>query len=107
MEAGPDDDVALGVAGRMAFEAHRHAFDKVAAVLEVSGVGIDDDFFLLGGDSLRGTRLLAHVKELFGVELPATWLFGSEATVAGMARAIESPRGRAHDAGERTLFPTT
>ena len=51
-----------------------------------------DDFFLLGGDSLRGTRLLASVKAVFGVDIPIQSLFEKAATVAGMARAIEAAR---------------
>jgi len=68
-----------------------------SSLLHVAEVGRDDDFFLRGGDSLRGTQLLAHVKALFGVDIPIQSLFGEAATVAGMARAIEAIR-----AGEST-----
>lgn len=51
-------------------------------ILQLSNVGVQDDFFLLGGDSLRGTRLLTGVKAQFD----------NAATVAGMARAIEAAR---------------
>ena len=67
-----------------------------SSLLEGAKVGRDDDFFLLGGDSLRGMQLIAHLETLFGVELPIQSLFGKAATVAGMARAIEAAR-----AGER------
>jgi amino acid adenylation domain-containing protein len=63
-----------------------------ASLLKVSSVGRDDNFFLLGGDSLHGAQVIAHVKTLFGVELPLQSLFGEAATVAGMARAIEALR---------------
>ena len=62
------------------------------SVLEVTNVGSDDDFFLLGGDSLRGARLLASVKAVFGVDLSLRLLFQDAATVSGMARAIEAAR---------------
>lgn len=52
-------------------------------MLQLSSVGVQDDFFLLGGDSLRGTQLLTSVKGQ---------LFDNAATVAGMARAIEAVR---------------
>ncbi len=51
-------------------------------MLQLSSVGVQDDFFLLGGDSLRGTQLLTSVKGQFD----------NAATVAGMARAIEAVR---------------
>ena len=67
-----------------------------SSLLQVAQVGRDDDFFLLGGDSLRGMQLIAHLKAIYGVELSIQTLFGNAATVAGMARAIDGIR-----AGER------
>ncbi len=64
------------------------------SVLQVSSVGVNEDFFLLGGDSLRGAQLLTSVKAVFGVDLPIALLFRDAATVAGMARAIEAARSR-------------
>ena len=61
-------------------------------ILQVKSVSANEDFFLLGGDSLRGARLLVSVKAVFGVELTIQALFGEAATVAGMARAIEAAR---------------
>ncbi|HEV8517316.1 MAG TPA: amino acid adenylation domain-containing protein, partial [Burkholderiales bacterium] len=66
-----------------------------AKLLELDRVGIHDDFYALGGDSLRGARLLTSVKAVFGVDLPFQLLFNDAATVAGMARAIEDVRARA------------
>ena len=63
-----------------------------SSVLQVSSVGVNDDFFLLGGDSLRGARLLTSVKAVFGVDLPIELLFRDAATIADMARAIEAAR---------------
>ncbi len=67
----------------------------MVVVLQVATVGRDDDFFLLGGDSLRGMQLIAHLKTIFGVDLSIQSLFGEAATVAGMARAIEAIRAGA------------
>jgi acyl-CoA synthetase (AMP-forming)/AMP-acid ligase II len=83
-----------------ALEAPGPAFSPLEAalaglwstVLQVKSVGANEDFFLLGGDSLRGTRLLTSVKAVFGVDLTIQELFGKAATVAGMARAIENAR---------------
>jgi acyl carrier protein len=75
-----------------------------ASILQVRNVGQHDDFFLLGGDSLRGTRLLASVKAVFGVDVPIHSLFQSAATVAGMARFIAAARsGDAWAAGKSRL----
>jgi len=65
-----------------------------STVLQLGTIDRNDDFFLLGGDSLRGARLLASVKVVFGIELPLRALFTEAATVAGMARTIEAARAR-------------
>jgi len=65
-----------------------------ASVLRVVEVPRDADFFMLGGDSLRGAALLEQVRALFGVELPVESLLGEAGTPAGMARGIERARRR-------------
>ena len=72
-----------------------------STVLRLKSVGVSDDFFLLGGDSLRGVRLLAGVKSVFDVELSLDVLLRDAATVAGMARAIEAARSRASGSDRR------
>jgi acyl-CoA synthetase (AMP-forming)/AMP-acid ligase II len=63
-----------------------------ATVLNVNQVGPNEDFFILGGDSLSGVWLLAGVKSVFGIDLALHALFHNAGTVAGMARAIEVGR---------------
>jgi acyl-CoA synthetase (AMP-forming)/AMP-acid ligase II len=62
-----------------------------AEVLEIAGVGARDNFFALGGDSLRGTQVLARVQARCGVTLPAAALF-HHATPSALAAAIERAR---------------
>lgn len=50
-------------------------------------VGLDDDFFELGGHSLLTIRLLAFVREQFGVELPLADFY-RHATVRELSRLI-------------------
>ncbi|HEX7186485.1 MAG TPA: amino acid adenylation domain-containing protein [Thermoanaerobaculia bacterium] len=58
-----------------------------AELLGVEKVGINDSFFELGGHSLQGTRLMAQVRDAFGVDLKVRALFESP-TVAELAVAI-------------------
>ena len=62
------------------------------SVLEVDRVERNDDFFLAGGDSLRGSRLIAHVRTVFEVELTHEDLFGRASSSASMAELISARR---------------
>jgi amino acid adenylation domain-containing protein len=60
----------------------------LAPLLKLQKVGVNDNFFLLGGHSLLGTQLIARVSETFGVEMTLLKLF-DHPTVAEMAIEIE------------------
>ncbi|MCP4380581.1 MAG: amino acid adenylation domain-containing protein [Hyphomicrobiales bacterium] len=58
-------------------------------VLVRTGVSTDDDFFALGGHSLKVLQLLAGISDTFGVELSIETLF-QHPTVAELTRAVEA-----------------
>ncbi|MFC8846052.1 MULTISPECIES: amino acid adenylation domain-containing protein [unclassified Micromonospora] len=59
-----------------------------ADILGVEKVGATDDFFALGGNSLRGMRAMARIRAEVDVDLPMRALFGSP-VVADLAGQIE------------------
>jgi amino acid adenylation domain-containing protein len=65
-----------------------------ANALGLVQVGRDDNFFMLGGDSLRGAQLLDEVSAVFGVTLLVNALFEDAGSVAAMAARIETERAR-------------
>jgi acyl-CoA synthetase (AMP-forming)/AMP-acid ligase II/acyl carrier protein len=63
-----------------------------AQALNLTSIGVDDDFFEAGGDSLSGMRLLDGVEQIFGVEVPPMAMYDTTNTVARMAAYIEEKR---------------
>jgi amino acid adenylation domain-containing protein len=57
-------------------------------LLGVEQVGINDNFFLIGGHSLLGAEFLARVRDSFGVELSLLGLF-DHPTVADISLEVE------------------
>ncbi|MEU7788012.1 non-ribosomal peptide synthase/polyketide synthase [Amycolatopsis sp. NPDC049159] len=72
----PDPELAAAteyVAPRT--EREQLVADVWAEVLGVERVGVDDDFFDLGGDSLRGIRVVARLRDALGTDVPARLVF--------------------------------
>ncbi|MFI6099300.1 amino acid adenylation domain-containing protein [Lentzea sp. NPDC051213] len=66
----------------------------VAEVLGIAHVSVDDNFFVLGGDSLLADRFARLVRAELGAELTVGQIFDSP-TVAGFAKLLDSaPGGR-------------
>ena len=63
---------------------HKQLAEIWIGVLGIERVGIHDNFFKLGGNSILATQLLARVRESFQVELPLRSIFETP-TVAGLS----------------------
>jgi amino acid adenylation domain-containing protein len=75
------------------YVAARTAVEEVVAgiwedVLGLKQVGIDHNFFDLGGHSLIATRVMSRMRSTFDIEIPVRALFQAP-TVAGLAASIE------------------
>lgn len=66
-------------------------------VLGIEWVGAADNFFVLGGDSLRGMQLLARLRAVRGVQIPPAVLFRMP-TVAEFARQLDAAAAGTLDA---------
>jgi oxalate---CoA ligase len=65
-----------------------------ARVLKIDAVGVEDDFFALGGDSLAATELIVRVSELLQTDIPFVD-FLDRPTIAGLIRIREPGRAPA------------
>ncbi|HZN08863.1 MAG TPA: condensation domain-containing protein, partial [Pyrinomonadaceae bacterium] len=92
----PDPD-AIHMPLDSAYAAPRTPVEELLAgiwtdVLNVDRVGVDDDFFDLGGHSLLVMRLVSRVQAHFGLELPLK-LFFEFPTLAAQAAQVEATLG--------------
>ena len=60
----------------------------VASLLGLPRVGVNDNFFYLGGNSLFGTQLIARLRDAFQVEVPLLSLF-DHPTVSELSVEVE------------------
>ncbi|MCI3933797.1 non-ribosomal peptide synthetase [Streptomyces sp. AN091965] len=85
---------APDLSGTAAYRAPRTPQEEVLAslfaqVLGVEKVGIDDNFFDLGGHSLRATRLVSRIAAVLMVEVPMRTVFQAP-TVAQLAESLSA-----------------
>ncbi|GAF44672.1 non-ribosomal peptide synthetase [Rhodococcus wratislaviensis] len=97
-KALPDPDFGSLVTSRPpSTELEAGLCDIVAEVLGIPSIGIDDDFFLLGGHSLSAAKVIARARDRLGVELSIRTVFDNPTVVAmaaQCARGVDGP-GRA------------
>ncbi|MCX6572011.1 MAG: amino acid adenylation domain-containing protein [Candidatus Aminicenantes bacterium] len=62
--------------------------DIMAEALDMEEVGVQDDFFELGGDSLMAVGLVAEIEKAFSIKLPLSILFQAS-TIEQLVNAIQ------------------
>jgi nonribosomal peptide synthetase DhbF len=68
----------------------RRLIELFADELGVPAVGVDDDFFDAGGDSLTATRLIRRIREEAGIPVTARAFFATP-TVTGLIESLDRP----------------
>ena len=73
-------------------------------VLGKERIGVQDNFFALGGDSLRATLVISRVRQAFHIEFPLRSLFEMQ-TVRQLAMAIAEIQGGTHPGALADMLP--
>ncbi|MFC4039572.1 amino acid adenylation domain-containing protein [Dactylosporangium siamense] len=94
------DPVAAGAGAAPRSATERLVADVWSEVLGRDGIGVDDDFFTLGGHSLPAMTVAARLSEVSGLEVSVRSVL-AHPTVAELAAAIDGLTG----AGARSTGP--
>ncbi len=91
-----------------AYVAPRNAVEETLSatwekIFHIHPIGVDDDFFELGGQSLLAARLLTLVNSACAIDLPMQSIFEAP-TIAALARTIERLR---QDIPDETTLETS
>ena len=91
-------------ADRPAYAAPRTPVEETlvsiwSEVLDVTSIGIEDNFFQLGGDSILAAQIINRVRVELGVEL-SFLIFFQQPTIANMAIAITQMQAKTLDSDE-------
>jgi amino acid adenylation domain-containing protein len=73
----------------------------IKGLLGTNDLGVNDNFFMLGGNSFLGIQLIARVRETFGVEVPLRTLFEAP-TIAELSACIAQLRAVPIEAGQKS-----
>jgi amino acid adenylation domain-containing protein len=81
-------------------ETEQRVAEILGELLELEEIGLDDNFFMLGGHSLLGAQVIARLREAFGVEMGLRSLFEAP-TVAALSAEVERLTGQREAISEK------
>ncbi|WP_051152824.1 non-ribosomal peptide synthetase [Nocardia niigatensis] len=115
LTGNPPDDTASVVRARPApvrrvyraprTDAERTLVDAFETVLESPRIGVDDNFFDIGGNSMGAVRLVTLIRERTGLPMPLQWMFLDPTPAALAVRLVEAAEQPEVTASMRVLLP--
>jgi amino acid adenylation domain-containing protein len=73
-------------------ETEEFVADLLCELLKLEEIGLDDNFFMLGGHSLLGAQVIARLQDSFGVDIGLRGLFEAP-TVASLSAEVDRRSG--------------
>lgn len=93
MENGASTGAMPGTGeGVLGTDTERIVLEIWTEVLQVSGIGIEDEFLSVGGDSMAAVRCINRIISIFGVELPLDLFLLRSMNVVQIAQEIGRAR---------------
>jgi acyl-CoA synthetase (AMP-forming)/AMP-acid ligase II len=101
-----DQNVSAGEHEYVAPRTHEETVmaDIWSRILGRESVGVYDDFFRLGGDSILATQVVSQVRKIMDVELSPITMFESP-TIAGLVRTLHASRQNANGITSNPIKP--
>jgi len=81
--------IARGIDAQPTTDNEKRLHQIWCQLLKLDTIGINDNFFDLGGHSLTASRLVSRVRDTFNTNLPLRSLF-DEPTIAGLASLLDA-----------------
>jgi amino acid adenylation domain-containing protein len=70
-------------------DTERRLAELIGGVTGIERVGVDDNFFTLGGNSLQATQLVSRIQQAFGIAMDLRTFFGNP-TIAALAKLADA-----------------
>ncbi|MVU81573.1 amino acid adenylation domain-containing protein [Nocardia sp. ET3-3] len=86
-------------------DAERALVEAFETVVESPRIGVDDNFFDIGGNSMGAVRLVTLIRERTGIPMPLQWMFLDPTPAALALRLTEAADQPDVDASLRVLLP--
>ena len=83
-------------------ELERTLVDVLEDVLQVAPIGVDDDLFELGTDSLTAVELFVAIEKDLGIELSIGTIWSEAQTVAELVEVVRNARDGVRKSADRT-----
>ncbi|MEU4837045.1 amino acid adenylation domain-containing protein [Nocardia testacea] len=91
----PEPEFAVGEYREPASWLESEVVRAYGHVLGVERVGADDDFYALGGNSLRSVQVVSELKKELDYDVPVSWIL-SDPSPADLAKRIETGMRSGH-----------